>query len=500
MKKILGDLFRRIELNRNRLKDSMYLAKDLFDQNDSWPGDFQGRDILALTSLYKAYEGYDDKQKDVLKQLEDIFALLDQKVNRYGYFGKEFNGEYVNEQQVSSNSWFIRGLVNYYNITKNDKYLKQIKSIVDNFLVPISSFYERYPTQRKKQDLGGVSGFNDGTVINGWELSTDIGCAFIMLDGISAAYEVYQDEKVKNIIELMINAFLKIDYLNLECQTHATLSCTRGIIRYSKYNKKYFNYAVRIFDDYLSKGMTYDYANINWFNRFTTWTEPCGIIDSMIIARKLYEITKEEKYLDVFNRIYTNSLRTFQRINGGAGCSTCAIKDNYLMKSYLYEAFFCCTMRLGDGLCYLTNFSIVNNENNLIVNFPVKLEYEDDNISFLLDNEFYYNDNRIIINVTRLIKPIVLKIRLPKDSFVEKYDINGRWLEVNLTEEKEYVFNFKNNINSQNGILFFGDMLLTKKKEKMEHELFINKEVYSYVYDNSKFDERELDEKVQYVK
>ena len=274
MKKILGDLFRRIKLNRNRLKDSMYLAKDLFDQNDSWPGDFQGRDILALTSLYKAYEGYDDKQKDVLKQLEDIFALLDQKVNRYGYFGKEFNGEYVNEQQVSSNSWFIRGLVNYYNITKNDKYLKQIKSIVDNFLVPISSFYERYPTQRKKQDLGGVSGFNDGTVINGWELSTDIGCAFIMLDGISAAYELYQDEKVKNIIELMINAFLKIDYLNLECQTHATLSCTRGIIRYSKYNKKYFNYAVRIFDDYLSKGMTYDYANINWFNRFTTWTEP----------------------------------------------------------------------------------------------------------------------------------------------------------------------------------------------------------------------------------
>ena len=69
-----------------------------------------------------------------------------------------------------------------------------------------------------------------------------------------------------------------------------------------------------------------------------------------------------------------------------------------------------------------------------------------------------------------------------------------------MTEEKEYVFNLKNNINSQNGILFFGDMLLTKKKEKMEHELFINKEVYSYVYDNSKFDERELDEKVQYVK
>lgn len=494
MKKILGDLFRRIELNRNRLNDSMYLAKDLFDQNESWPGDFQGRDILALTSLYKAYEGYEDKQKNVLKQLEDIFAVLDQKVNKYGYFGKEFNGEYVDEQQVSSNSWFLRGLVNYYKITNNNKYLDQIKSIANNFLIPIAPFYVNYPTERVKHDEGGVSGSANGTVLNGWEVSTDIGCAFIMLDGITAIYEVYPDQKLKDVIELMINIFLKINYLKLECQTHATLSCTRGIIRYSKYNNKYLKNAIEIFNNYLEKGMTYDYANINWFNRFSTWTEPCGIIDSFIIARKLYSITQEEKYLDVFNRIYINSLRTFQRINGGAGCSTCAIKDNYLMKSYLYEAFFCCTMRLGDGLGYLTDFALIKDEDNLIVPFPVKFEYEDENISFVLDNEFYYDDNKITLKVNKINKPLLMKIRLPKNG------INNRWLEINLNEKKEYVFELENEINSQNGVFFFGDMLLTKKKEKMKKEFMINNNAYSFVYDNSSFEENVLEEKVQYVK
>ena len=136
----------------------------------------------------------------------------------------------------------------------------------------------------------------------------------------------------------------------------------------------------------------------------------------------------------------------------------------------------------------------------MIVHFPVELEYLDENISLKLNSEFYYNDCKIIINITKLNKPMLIKIRLPENSYIDNDYIKNRWLEVNLTEEKEYAFNLKNNINSQNGILFFGDMLLTKKKEKMKHEFFINKEVYSYVYDNSKFEEKELDEKVQYVK
>ena len=87
-----------------------------------------------------------------------------------------------------------------------------------------------------------------------------------------------------------------------------------------------------------------------------------------------------------------------------------------------------------------------------------------------------------------------MKIRLPKNG------INNRWLEINLNERKEYVFELENEINSQNGVFFFGDMLLTKKKEKMKNEFMINNNAYSFVYDNSTFEENVLEEKVQYVK
>ena len=156
------------------------------------------------------------------------------------------------------------------------------------------------------------------------------------------------------------------------------------------------------------------------------------------------------------------------------------------MKSYLYEAFFCCTMRLGDGLGYLTDFALIKDEDNLIVPFPVKFEYEDENVS--------YDDNKITLKVNKINKPLIMKIRLPKNG------INNRWLEINLNERKEYVFELENEINSQNGVFFFGDMLLTKKKEKMKNEFMINNNAYSFVYDNSTFEENVLEEKVQYVK
>lgn len=478
----------------------MYLAKELFDQNDSWPGDFQGRDILALTSLYKAYEGYEDKQKDVLHQLEDIFAVLDSKVNCYGYFGKVFDGITVNEQQVSSNSWFLRGLVNYYKITGDEKYLAEIKSITEHFLLPLAPFYENYPVERERKEDGGVSGNVDGTILNGWEVSSDIGCAFIMLDGITAAYEVYREEPVKKLIERMIDKFLTIDYLSLECQTHATLSCTRGIIRYSKYNPKYLLDAIHIFDRYLKNGMTYDYANINWFQRFTTWTEPCGIIDSMIVARKLYEITGKEKYLDIFNRIYVNSLRTFQRDNGGAGCSTCAVKDSYLLKSFLYEAFFCCTMRLGDCTHYLTDFLFTEKEGIYSIPYPSCFHVTEAGLDVDIDSEFYYNGNRIRIEVGKLQHPITLRFRVPEKTAIEKNLLNKRWFSVTLKKEGVYTYPLEIDINEQNGIFFYGDILLTKKDEKMQDEILIGGRAYSYVYDNSCFDEHTLNEKPQYVK
>ena len=67
-----GDLFRRIKLNRRRLRAKMYRAPFVFLQDSAWPGDWVGRCILGLASLYHAFEGHDSFQEDVLAQLREI--------------------------------------------------------------------------------------------------------------------------------------------------------------------------------------------------------------------------------------------------------------------------------------------------------------------------------------------------------------------------------------------------------------------------------------------
>ena len=126
MIKIQGDLFRRIKLNRQRMDDNIYHAEKLLPYVGGWPGDFPGRGILSLTSLYKSLNGYEEEQKSILNQLEEIFSNIDSYLNSDYYFGDVFDGKVLDEQQISGNAWYLRGLIEYYKITNNRKYLDQI--------------------------------------------------------------------------------------------------------------------------------------------------------------------------------------------------------------------------------------------------------------------------------------------------------------------------------------------------------------------------------------
>ena len=305
MKKIAeGDLLRRIRLNRKRLSAKMYRYPDIFNKkySASWPGDWEGRCILSLTSLYFALSGYDKDQESILNQLDEIISHLKEYINEDGYFGNIVNDEYLDEQQVSGNSWYLRGLIEYYQISRSDEILSLIKSVVNKFIYKIAKFYEHYPISTR--EIGGVGGHIEGVIRDGWLTSSDVGCAFIMLDAMSEAYYLLRDDKLKEILIKVIDKFINLDFINLKCQTHATLSCARGVLTFYEATKeeKYLNYAIDIFKKYINYGMTLDYSNINWFNRKDTWTEPCCIVDSFILTSKFYQITKDDKYLLLLNR------------------------------------------------------------------------------------------------------------------------------------------------------------------------------------------------------
>lgn len=362
---VTGELKKRLEANAARLQDEMYCYPKVFQRESyDWAGDWEGRAILALCGICNA--GIGAYSEHALGQVREIVAHLDEYTNEDGYFGRKFDGNTVNEQQLSGNSWFLRGLCAYYRITGEEAALARIRKICDAFLVRIGAYFRDYPLCEREE--GGVGGHLEKHAIGHWLLSSDVGCAFILLDGITAAYALYPNDRLRRTIEEMLEKFLGLDFVKVHCQTHATLSGVRGMLRFadSTGNEALYAQAERIFAAYQQCGMTLNYANYNWFGK-PYWTEPCGVVDSLIVAQKLFMHTKKVSYLQLISRIYRNAIRSGQRANGGAGCDTCLTETCNAMKVHLYEAYFCCSMRLAEGLEALKAFSVCADADGLWV-------------------------------------------------------------------------------------------------------------------------------------
>ena len=488
----------RIKLNKNRLLSYDETYKDLYqkDASMSWPGDFVGRYILALSSLYEGLDDNKDKT-EVLNALKDIVSQRNNHVNKHHFFGKEFDDNLINEQQMSGNSWYIRALVAYYNITKDKKILEEIKDIKDNFLLKVAKHYSHYP-MKNERDSGEVSGHISDKPINGFLLSSDIGCAFILLDGFVDVYSLTLDEKLKKSIEEIIKIFESINYINLNCQTHATLTCSRAILRFYKLtnNNHYLDLVMKIFNDYQNYGMTLDYQNINWFNKLDSWTEPCCVIDSFILAHDLYLITKNNKYLKLFGKISTNGIRIFQRDNGGAGCTTIVSNKDSVLKCFMYEAWFCCSMRLGEGLKYLSSSRLINlGKDKYLMMYPEKYQNED----IIIDANYYFGKSIYV----KSNKDIKLSIYVP-DGFIIKssnidYKIKDNLLCLDVLNNKEINIICDLEVSKEKEVYFYGDMLLTRKDKHDDRIIMIDNNEYSYVLSSSNYKEKDLEQIKQYL-
>ncbi len=488
----------RMLLNKNRLLNYDNTYKDVYkkDMSMSWPGDFIGRYSLALSSLYSALDKVSDKE-EVLNELKKVVSERRKYVNKHFFMGPLFNDSLINEQQLSGNSWYIRSLVSYYRITGDSEILDEIKCIIEELLLKVWPHYSHYPL-KDKREIGDVSGHTSLTPIDGFILSSDIGCAFILLDAYTDVYELTKDSRLKEAIEYIIDIFMKIDYVSLMCQTHATITCARSITRFYKLTNdtKYLDYARKIFSDYENYGMTLDYENINWFNKIDSWTEPCCVIDSFILAHDLYLITKDNKYLKLFGRISTNGPRIFERDNGGAGCASILYTKDSILKCHMYEAWFCCSMRFGEGLkCLSLSRLIELSKDKYLALYPDK--YDKDGISLDID---YYCNKSIKVKSN---KDIDLLIYIP-DGFIVKssnteYEIKDNLINIKVSKDNEVLIECELSINKEKDIYFMGDMLLTRKDIHTDPIVLIDGMKYSYVLSSCEYKKEELEKISQFL-
>ena len=338
----------RIKLNFSRLSDSEYDIDNVFKGDDaSWPGDWEGRALLAFVSLYKINSAEIPCMKLMIEKIPEV-------TENKCYFGEK-TGDVIFEQQLSGHSWYLRGLCEYYEQFKDERVIEYLNKTFEDVYLPTKGRYSTYPLERVAGDVGGVGGHSTG-VTDGWKLSSDVGCAFMSIDGLSHYYKITKNPEALIMLEEMADVFDKIDKFTLKTQTHCTLTAGRGLMRMYEVtgNVGYLKKAQRIFDLYVTKGMTYTYQNFNWFNRGDTWTEPCAIVDSLMLAMLLYKATNDSVYRMYAARIYFNGFATTQRPNGGAGTdSTVSDTTDTLRVGPIYEAHFCCSMRLSEGLWFI---------------------------------------------------------------------------------------------------------------------------------------------------
>lgn len=337
-------LKRKIDANYRRLESDLYNDDNIFKpESYTWQGDWEGRALLALVSLWKA-----TGKKP--KYIDKIISNLKVKTNKYFYFGPELDLKNIDEQQLAGNSWFLRGLCEYYRVTDDINILEMINSISENLYLMIADAFKSYPLIISIDSVGEKIG-EFAKQDNQWKLSTDTGCIFISIDGLTDVYQLNQNTKLRQFIEIMIEKFIRIDKLACNYQTHATLTAARGILRFYRTTneKKYLEYVKDIFNMYTIYGMTLNYANYNWFNK-PDWTEPCAITDSIILANQLYEETKDVKYITISHKIYYNAFMFAQRKNGGFGGDQCVTIENPDLSVNNYEAYWCCTMRGSEGV------------------------------------------------------------------------------------------------------------------------------------------------------
>lgn len=344
-----GEVYARALKNFSRLHDLPYrpghAGRAPFDSAD-WPGDWEGRTLLALA----LHAGTLHARPAFLDALaEDVRS----RCNAHGYRGEVVDPEAINEQVYPSHSWLLRGLIEFYRLTGRKDILDWINALLDNLFLPMLPHLEHYPVtraQRGEREGGGASG-SLRSRYREWLLSSDVGCVLIPVDGLSAAYELTGRKELLPLIDRCVALFRAGDAPDMKLQTHASLTFARGALRMARLtgDRSLVETAQKLFANYKRFGMTAAWANFNWF-RTPSWTEPCAVIDSFMVAHQLWELTNDPAYLDDAQMIFYNGFFRGQRPNGGFGCDSTG--ENGFLRAVpgSYEAFWCCTMRGGEGL------------------------------------------------------------------------------------------------------------------------------------------------------
>lgn len=128
---LTGELAFRLGRNFSRLEDPMYRAPEIFQADQQgWPGDWEGRTMLALC-LHEQLSG----RKAAF--LDDVLEALEARWNEKGYLGEIYPYGVINEQQLAGHNWLLRSFMELYCERQDERDAKRAARIVENLYLPL---------------------------------------------------------------------------------------------------------------------------------------------------------------------------------------------------------------------------------------------------------------------------------------------------------------------------------------------------------------------------
>jgi hypothetical protein len=245
----------------------------------------------------------------------------------------------------------VAGLLAYTRATGDASGETIALRIVENLYLPLRGRLAGYPVTADRDESGLASG-SIVSDVGAWSLSTDTYCVFIALEALVEAYARWRDPVVGSLVLEFFDLVERDDLVSHGAQLHAAMTAARCAAVFARLTgeDRGLRIARTLYDDYRLHARTLNFASMNWYGRPDSWTEPCAIVDTQILARELWRATGERSYLDDAILIETNALGHAQKPGGGFGLDTVTTADQPLLSNDVYEAPWCCSMRGAVGL------------------------------------------------------------------------------------------------------------------------------------------------------
>ena len=123
----LGHLSRRLDASWKRFDTSPYLPEQIHRPDYDWPGDMEGRALLATARLGQI----NGKTHRLIEHMDRKWSRM---VNSRGYFGDVLSSGCADEQQLSSHGWVLRGACKMYDLTGEDRWLSRATAVVEGLV------------------------------------------------------------------------------------------------------------------------------------------------------------------------------------------------------------------------------------------------------------------------------------------------------------------------------------------------------------------------------